>query len=42
MREDSVLVYNSAFGVNNLTPDSISNEGESACYGDVKVKAEGL
>ncbi|TQV62317.1 MAG: molybdopterin-dependent oxidoreductase [Sulfurovum sp.] len=42
MREDSVLVYNSAFGVNNLTPDSISNEGESACYGDVKVKIEGL
>jgi len=42
MRTDSILIYNNTLKVNMLTPPFISNEGESACYGDVKVTIEAL
>ncbi len=38
MRKDSVLIYNNSLGVNFLTPDIISDEGNSACYQEVKIK----
>ena len=38
MREDSLLIYANAIGVNFLTPSIISEEGDSACYQEVKVK----
>ncbi len=37
MREDAIVVYANTLGVNFLTPDIISEEGESACYQEVKV-----
>jgi anaerobic selenocysteine-containing dehydrogenase len=37
MREDSILIYANTIGVNFLTPDIISEEGESACYQEVKI-----
>ncbi len=38
MRKDTVLIYNNSFGVNFLTPPIISDEGNSACYQEVKIK----
>ncbi len=38
MRKDSVLIYNNSVGVNLLTPPIISDEGNSACYQEVKIK----
>ncbi len=38
MRQDTVLIYNNSLGVNFLTPDIISDEGNSACYQEVKIK----
>jgi len=38
MREDSVLIYANTIGVNFLTPNILSEEGDSACYQEVKVK----
>ena len=38
MREDSVLIYANAIGVNFLTPNILSEEGDGACYQEVKVK----
>jgi len=38
MREDSVLIYANVIGVNFLTPNLLSEEGDSACYQEVKVK----
>ena len=38
MRDDSVLIYANTMGVNFLTPNILSEEGESACYQEVKVK----
>jgi len=40
MREDSVLIYSNSTGVNFLTPNIISDEGDAACYQEVKVKIE--
>jgi anaerobic selenocysteine-containing dehydrogenase len=40
MREDSVLIYANTMGVNFLTPNILSDEGDSACYQEVKVKIE--
>ncbi len=37
LRDDSVLIYSGTAGVNFLTPDKLSEEGESAIYQDVKV-----
>jgi hypothetical protein len=42
MREDSVIITANAKGVNFLTPSIISDEGDSACYQEVKVKIEAL
>ena len=38
MREDSVVITTNTIGVNFLTPSIISEEGDSACYQEVKVK----
>jgi len=40
MREDSILISSNTIGVNFLTPNIISDEGDSACYQEVKVKIE--
>lgn len=40
MRVDSILIYANAIGVNFLTPNILSDEGDSACYQEVKVKLE--
>jgi len=40
MRDDSVLITANAVGINFLTPSIISDEGDSACYQEVKVKVE--
>ena len=37
LRDDCVLIYSGTAGVNYLTPDKLSEEGESAIYQDVKV-----
>jgi len=42
MREDSVVITANSIGVNFLTPSIISDEGDSACYQEVKVKIEAL
>jgi anaerobic selenocysteine-containing dehydrogenase len=38
IRDDSVVIYMGTKNVNQLTPPVSSSEGESACYGDIKVK----
>ena len=40
MRVDAVLITANTIGVNFLTPSIISEEGDSACYQEVKVKLE--
>ncbi len=40
LREDSILIYSGTHGVNYLTPDKLSEEGESAVFQDVKVQLE--
>jgi anaerobic selenocysteine-containing dehydrogenase len=40
IREDCILITNNTVGVNYLTPDTISEEGDSACYQEVKVRVE--
>jgi len=40
MREDSILIAANAVGVNFLTPSIISEEGDTACYQEVKVEIE--
>jgi anaerobic selenocysteine-containing dehydrogenase len=42
MREDTVLIYANTVGVNYLTPSIISEEGNSACYQEVKLKLKKL
>jgi hypothetical protein len=37
-----VVVTSNTFGVNTLTPSIVSEEGESACYQEVKVTIEKL
>ncbi|SFV57742.1 Anaerobic dehydrogenases, typically selenocysteine-containing [hydrothermal vent metagenome] len=37
MRMDTVLIYANAIGVNYLTPSILSEEGNSACYQEVKI-----
>ena len=37
VREDSTLIYANCIGVNHLTPPIISEEGDSACYQEVKI-----
>jgi len=38
IRADSVLIYANCRGVNHLTPSMISEDGNSACYQEVKIK----
>ena len=40
LREDCLLVYAGSIGVNKLTPPLASEEGEGACYQEVKVSVE--
>jgi len=40
VRSDCVLVYVSTPGVNRLTPPILSEEGDGACYQEVKVRVE--
>ncbi len=42
MREDTVMITANSVGVNFLTPSIVSDEGDSACYQEVKVKIEAL
>ncbi len=38
LRQDCILIYNNTIGVNLLTSDIVSEEGEGACFGEVKVR----
>jgi anaerobic selenocysteine-containing dehydrogenase len=38
VRRDCVLITNNTRGINRLTPSIVSEEGESACYQEVKVQ----
>jgi len=38
MRVDTILITNNTTGVNYLTPNILSDEGDNACYQEVKVK----
>jgi len=40
VRENCVLITSNTIGINRLTPSLVSNEGESACYQEVKVSIE--
>jgi len=42
LRKDSLLITANTIGVNFLTPNILSEEGDSACYQEVKVKVEAL
>jgi anaerobic selenocysteine-containing dehydrogenase len=42
LRDDCVLIYAGTKGVNNLTPPILSEEGENACFGEVKVSIQKL
>jgi anaerobic selenocysteine-containing dehydrogenase len=40
MRVDTLVITSNSIGINFLTPSIISDEGNSACYQEVKVKVE--
>ncbi|NKQ40356.1 MAG: molybdopterin-dependent oxidoreductase [Sulfurovum sp.] len=40
LRDDCVLIYAGSIGLNKLTPSMASEEGEGACYQEVKVTLE--
>ncbi len=40
LREDCVVIYAGSIGLNKLTPPLASEEGEGACYQEVKVSIE--
>ncbi len=40
VRLDCLLVTNNTFGINRLTPSIVSDEGENACFQEVKVILE--
>ena len=42
MRNDTVLIYANAIGVNYLTPSILSEEGDNACYQEVKIKLKNI
>ncbi|HIP46092.1 MAG TPA: molybdopterin oxidoreductase [Campylobacterales bacterium] len=42
LRDDSLLIYSGTHGVNYLTPDKLSEEGDSAVFQDVKVQVDGV
>ena len=40
LRLDSLLILSNTVGLNTLTPSILSEEGESACYQEVKIQIE--
>jgi hypothetical protein len=40
MRDDVALIYANSVGVNYLTPSILSEEGDNACYQEVKIKID--
>ena len=42
IREDCVVVRSNVSGVNRLTPNIVSEEGENACFQEVKVRVESV
>ncbi len=42
LREDCAVIYSGSIGLNKLTPPLASEEGEGACYQEVKVSIERL
>jgi len=40
LRKNCLLVTSNTIGLNKLTPSLVSNEGESACYQEIKVEIE--
>ena len=42
LRLDCVLITNNTVGINYLTPAILSEEGDNACYQEVKVTIEKL
>ena len=40
LRDDCLMVTNNTLGLNRLTPSVISDEGESACFQEVKINIE--
>jgi anaerobic selenocysteine-containing dehydrogenase len=40
LRHDSILLTSNTVGLNTLTPSIVSDEGESACFQEVKVEVE--
>jgi hypothetical protein len=38
IRDDTVLIYANSVGVNYLTPSILSEEGDTACYQEVKIR----
>ncbi|MBD3793389.1 MAG: molybdopterin-dependent oxidoreductase [Campylobacterales bacterium] len=42
MRLDTVLIPANTVGVNHLTPNIISDDGDNACYQEIKIKLKSL
>ncbi len=42
LRDDCVRIFSSTPGVNRLTPPTISEEGEAACYGESRVRIRSI
>jgi len=42
IRANCVLITNNTLGINRLTPSLVSDEGESACYQEIKVEIESV
>ncbi len=40
LRKDCILIYAGTKGVNSLTPPILSEEGDNACFGEVKVNIQ--
>ena len=40
VRENCIVVTSNTIGINSLTPSIVSNEGENACYQEVRVTLE--
>jgi len=40
VRENCIVITSNTVGINNLTPSIVSNEGENACYQEVKISVE--
>ncbi len=40
VRQNCIVITSNTVGINNLTPSMVSNEGENACYQEVKISVE--